>query len=742
MAISSFANRSELQPALNAWCANASTAAEKWGMVRAWDVSRVEDLSYAFCSQHGADACSGNESQCHADCASFNADLNAWSVSRVSTLFCAFSGASRFNSALEGWNVSRVETFQYMYGDSDPDMPACDKAVQSASFASNPAWLRSVWGRAWSNYSCAPPSPPPWPPLLPVTVFPHTPPPPPPPPPLEPPPPPLVWIVVGATVLAAVLVALACRYRRSCASSWASPQSSSTPRTPPREMSTSLLCDARSLDGASSEAQLPPTAGAANTELGPPSACQPVASRPPETALPDASRLAGADFSKLELLTQLGARGDFATVWAARWHEHTLALKVFHSKHALDTSSRAGHMLSHEVSTLRRLRHPALVAVLGLAEVHHRPALVLEYMGGGSLAAFLFRRAEEAPHAAPSSLVRSATRRLSQGISQGISQGMRRPSPPSLPTQPPLPPLPPRSFEQQDAGAATSQLLGFGVQLASGLCYLHQNDVYHRDVKTDNALLDAAHVTCKLADFGLARGVPSEELTSKEARRSRAGTARYLAPETARERGAPLLLSPSAAYVEEADDRPNLEDRADVYAFGMLLYELVHWRRAFEERTGQEAREAARSAQRPPIELPPSLELLAVLIRHCWSNLPEDRPSMTDVLHSLENLVARVQAVSRMEAPVSAPRAAAPGTDEPPTVLSVDARPGAAAASTCLPGSAQPTGGSAGGSQPLPDEDEGGSSSVSPLMLDPDPSAALPRGVAWMEVEATYGDGD
>ena len=67
------------------------------------------------------------------------------------------------------------------------------------------------------------------------------------------------------------------------------------------------------------------------------------------------------------------------------------------------------------------------------------------------------------------------------------------------------------------------------LQLASGLCFLHSHDILHHDVKTDNALLDANHTVCKLADFGLA------SLSLNYARHTStnkvAGTLRYLAPE-------------------------------------------------------------------------------------------------------------------------------------------------------------------------------------------------------------------
>jgi len=67
----------------------------------------------------------------------------------------------------------------------------------------------------------------------------------------------------------------------------------------------------------------------------------------------------------------------------------------------------------------------------------------------------------------------------------------------------------------------------FAVQLASGLCFLHSHGILHHDIKTDNALLDANHSVCKLADFGLASLILAKGKNTVTV----GGTLRYLAPE-------------------------------------------------------------------------------------------------------------------------------------------------------------------------------------------------------------------
>jgi serine/threonine-protein kinase len=88
-------------------------------------------------------------------------------------------------------------------------------------------------------------------------------------------------------------------------------------------------------------------------------------------------------------------------------------------------------------------------------------------------------------------------------------------------------------------------------QLAKGLDVLHARGIVHRDVKPSNVLLDGEG-TAALADFGLARGEDSTQLTRDG---QLVGTPHYLAPE----------------LIEGAAATP----ASDVYALGCVLYECL-----------------------------------------------------------------------------------------------------------------------------------------------------------------------
>jgi WD40 repeat protein/serine/threonine protein kinase/Flp pilus assembly protein TadD len=95
-----------------------------------------------------------------------------------------------------------------------------------------------------------------------------------------------------------------------------------------------------------------------------------------------------------------------------------------------------------------------------------------------------------------------------------------------------------------------------GQQAAQGLGYAHARGIVHRDIKPSNLLLDSAGVVW-ITDFGLAKA-ENDDLTQTGAI---LGTLRYMAPERFRGEG---------------------DARADVYALGLTLYEMLTLRPAFD----------------------------------------------------------------------------------------------------------------------------------------------------------------
>lgn len=100
--------------------------------------------------------------------------------------------------------------------------------------------------------------------------------------------------------------------------------------------------------------------------------------------------------------------------------------------------------------------------------------------------------------------------------------------------------------------------LEIAASLAQALAYAHREGVVHRDVKPANVMFDPATQRVKLTDFGLARGVDAQATRSGVL----LGSPAYMAPE---------LLAGARA-----------DARSDLYALGVLLFELLTGRLPFE----------------------------------------------------------------------------------------------------------------------------------------------------------------
>ncbi|MBV9000506.1 MAG: serine/threonine protein kinase, partial [Solirubrobacterales bacterium] len=125
-------------------------------------------------------------------------------------------------------------------------------------------------------------------------------------------------------------------------------------------------------------------------------------------------------------------------------------------------------------------------------------------------------------------------------------------------------------------------------QACRGLDYAHRNGVVHRDVKPGNLLVSDSDVV-KLADFGIARATDQSSITQVG---SVLGTAAYLAPEQARG--------------EEAGPR------ADLYALGVVSYQLLTGRLPYEANSLSELAFKQQRDPPPPVDelnpqVPPEL---------------------------------------------------------------------------------------------------------------------------------------
>jgi serine/threonine protein kinase/HAMP domain-containing protein len=113
---------------------------------------------------------------------------------------------------------------------------------------------------------------------------------------------------------------------------------------------------------------------------------------------------------------------------------------------------------------------------------------------------------------------------------------------------------------------AAAQVAEIGLQLAEALNYAHGVGVIHRDVKPSNIMLSHDSRAVKLLDFGIAWLAPTDGGADEPALRTQIGEVL----------GTPRYMSPEQALGEETDRR------TDLFSVGVVLYELVTGRRAFD----------------------------------------------------------------------------------------------------------------------------------------------------------------
>mmetsp|Transcript_17659 Transcript_17659/g.21460 ORF Transcript_17659/g.21460 Transcript_17659/m.21460 type:complete len:506 (-) Transcript_17659:2702-4219(-) len=141
-------------------------------------------------------------------------------------------------------------------------------------------------------------------------------------------------------------------------------------------------------------------------------------------------------------LIRLIAKGTYGQVHLAKYHEHTVAAKVLHLGNRPDRIERKREF-EHELGIVRTLHHPNICRLIGYAKSEIDYTVMFEYAEMGPLSFFLRNRKDK-----------------------------------------------------------VFSFFDLATEIAAGLAYLHKNGVLHRDIKSDNILLNKdGHA--KISDFGL-----------------------------------------------------------------------------------------------------------------------------------------------------------------------------------------------------------------------------------------------
>ncbi|HKS43225.1 MAG TPA: protein kinase [Blastocatellia bacterium] len=171
--------------------------------------------------------------------------------------------------------------------------------------------------------------------------------------------------------------------------------------------------------------------------------------------------------------------------------------------------------------------------------------------------------------------------------------------------------------ELHDNGPARPELaLSIVSQLLEALSYAHHNGIIHRDLKPDNIILvdESGSLKIKVLDFGIARMVGGENLT--------------LAGEGF---GTPTYMSPERMMGESGDDL-----RVDIYAAGIILYEMLAGKAPFESSASNpviywsEMRELHEGAPLPSLASLGVQDEIERIIKRATAKRLEDRYASAD----------------------------------------------------------------------------------------------------------------
>jgi tetratricopeptide (TPR) repeat protein/predicted Ser/Thr protein kinase len=243
----------------------------------------------------------------------------------------------------------------------------------------------------------------------------------------------------------------------------------------------------------------------------------------------------------------------------------------------LDTSDEARLRFVQEARAAASIEHPHLAAVYDILEDGDRTFIAMEYLRGGSLRQVLGREALLVP-----------------------------------------------------------RVLDIAIQVGDALAKVHEHGIIHRDLKPENVLLSEDGYP-KIIDFGIAKLLEPLRADSRQgsSESDELHTATRIQTGEGRIVGTVAYMSP-----EQAMGKP-IDARSDIFAFGVLVYELLTDRQPFARDSQIETLSAILKDPMPPLELPagrPPAGLERILEKALSKNREERYSSMRELVEDLKKL--------------------------------------------------------------------------------------------------------
>ncbi|KAM7256077.1 hypothetical protein ACFE04_011818 [Oxalis oulophora] len=274
------------------------------------------------------------------------------------------------------------------------------------------------------------------------------------------------------------------------------------------------------------------------------------------------------------------ASGSYGDLYKGSYHSQEVAIKILKPER-INTDLQKE--FAQEVYIMRKVRHKNVVQFIGACTKPPSLCIVTEFMSGGSVYDYLHK---------------------------------------------------------QKGTFKLPSLLKVAIDVSKGMNYLHQNNIIHRDLKAANLLMDENEVrrsfyqysqilvfitspflllqkVVKVADFGVARVKAQTGVMTAET-----GTYRWMAPEV-------------------IEHKP-YDHKADVFSFGIVLWELLTGKLPYEYLTPlQAAVGVVQKGLRPtmPKNIHPKL---SELLEKCWQQDPALRPDFSEIIVVLQQIAKEV----------------------------------------------------------------------------------------------------
>lgn len=268
-----------------------------------------------------------------------------------------------------------------------------------------------------------------------------------------------------------------------------------------------------------------------------------------------------------------------------------VALKLLPAQSFLDPKRL--ERFHREAKAAAQLHHTNIVPVFGVGEAEGWHYYVMQFIAGHPLDAVIKEVRRLKQNSAPA-FSRAVSDVAVMMMTATFAPGPESPDPAPAGTvgtngsavsaSPPSSSGPPLSGRFSDEkGHYCATVARIGEQVAEALAYAHGQGILHRDIKPSNLLLDLRG-TVWVTDFGLAKSTDTDDLTQVG---DFVGTLRYMAPERFEGRG---------------------DHRADVYALGLTLYELLTLEPAFHaENRAKLVEQVIAATPRVPRSLNPAI---------------------------------------------------------------------------------------------------------------------------------------